>query len=155
MLTVATVMLMLLSASGDIETNPGPLTSAEKLDKLQDAIEVLTTSSARYQQESSQKLDAINAGIAGLGLRVSNLEAKVNEITSVKENVATLTRTLGDVQRESTIVHDHMTLLTEGLDDMNNRMRRNNLILKGLSEGENESWSDRGVGFKLHKRRHH
>lgn len=60
---VATVVLVLLSTSGDVESNPGLLTRAEKLDKLQHAIEALTTSSARYQQESSEKLDAINAGI--------------------------------------------------------------------------------------------
>lgn len=139
---VATVVLVLLSTSGDVESNPGPLTGAEKLDKLQHAIEALTTSSARYQQESSQKLDAINTGIAGLGLRVTSLEAKINEITTVKENVAQLTQELSDVKRESAGVYRHLNVLTETLDDMNNRMRRNNLILKGLPEGEHESWSD-------------
>lgn len=153
---VATVVLVLPSTSGDVESNPGPLTGTEKLDKLQHAIEALTRSSARYQQESSQKLDAINTLIAGLGLRVTSLEAKINEITTVKENVAQLAQELSDVQRESAGVYRHLNVLTETLDDMNNRLRRNNLILKRPARGWTRilEWH-RTVSFQFHKGKYH
>lgn len=134
--------LSLLMLAGDVESNPGPGSSDAKLDKLQIAIESLTRNVNLHQAENYTKLNQINEGIASLGERVTNLEAKVNEISGLKEGLASVRETLGAVECDLTSFKDRLACLDEGLDEVSNRMRRNNLIFRGLAEKENETWSE-------------
>lgn len=142
LLTVAIVMFMLLTSAGDVEVNPGPTTNAEKIDKLQRTVESLVTASTQNQLENSVKLDQINSGIAALGVRVTNLELKAHEITNMQVNLSTVEATVHSIKCDSVSFRDHLSGISSVVDDMENRMRRNNLIFKGLPEIENESWND-------------
>lgn len=144
LLAVLTVLFLLLSSAGNVELNPGP-TNAEKLDDLQRSIDSLIESNDQNQRENVSKLNEIHKGIADLGIRVSSLEVRVSEIGQIKENLATVTKTLDIVERESASAHDQISELRNSLDDMNGQMRRNNLIFGGLPERENETWNDTEV----------
>lgn len=144
LLTIATVMFILLASAGDVETNPGP-TNAEKIDNLQHAIEALIAATNKNQQETSIKLDQINSGIAALGTRVSKVEGQVKEIPKIQENLSTIETTVNSIKCDSISFRDHLTEMNTVVDDLENRMRRNNLIFKGLPELENETWNDAKV----------
>lgn len=85
------------------------------------------------------KLDQINNGIAALGARVTNLEKQVQEVASMKENLNTVKETVASVQHETLALREQVEALGDTIDDFENRMRRNNLIFKGLPETENET----------------
>lgn len=134
LITIAAVTLSLLMLARNVESNPGPGSSDAKLDKLQIAIESLTRNVNLHQTENYTKLNQINEGIASLGKRVTNLEAKVNEISDLKEGLASVRETLGAVECDLTSFKDRLVCLDEGLGEVSNIMRRNNLIFRGLAE---------------------
>lgn len=120
--------------------NPGPVTNTEKIDRLQNAIDSLIANSNQNQETNAMKLDQINNGIAALGARVTNLEKQVQEVASMKENLSTVKETVASVQHETLALREQVEALGDTIDDFENRMRRNNLIFKGLPEAENETW---------------
>lgn len=144
LLTIATAMFILLASAGDVEANPG-LTNAEKIYNLQHAVEALIAATNKNQQETSIKLDQINSGIAALGTRVSKVEGQVKEIPKIQENLSTIETTVNSIKCDSISFRDHLTEMNTVVDDLENRMRRNNLIFKGLPELENETWNDAKV----------
>lgn len=141
LLVVTSVMLMLLSNAGDVESNPGPPTNSEKIDQLRVSIDALIANSAQNQLENSKKLDEIKGSIAGLGVRVGNLEKKVEEIKVINENLTTVKSTLGELQQNTSSLQIQSESLENVVNDLNNRLRRNNLIFKGLPESDNETWN--------------
>lgn len=86
---------------GDVESNPGPPTNSEKIDQLRVSIDALIANSAQNQLENSKKLDEIKGSIAGLGVRVGNLEKKVEEIKVINENLTTVNSTLAELQQNT------------------------------------------------------
>lgn len=51
-------------------------------------------------------------------------------------------KSLTVVEHDSVRFQDRPALLDDCVEDMNNRMRKNNLIFKGLPEEEKETWSE-------------
>lgn len=138
---LSVIVLLLLITAGDVEQNPGPVNNTEKIEKLQKAVDSLLSNTNRYQEENSKKLDAINAGIASIGSRVSKLEERVDAIERSQEGLSA-TGSQAIPKQNIVSVQRQVVALGDLVDDMNGRMRRNNLIFRGISEKENETWSD-------------
>ncbi|XP_029833713.2 uncharacterized protein LOC115318140, partial [Ixodes scapularis] len=107
----------LLLLCGDVESNPGPVELKDIMDKLNviacDVQEIKTS-----QKEACRRLGAI--------------EAKLKEIDSVK--AASIKQDRKIEKLENTV-----STLVDKMDDLENRGRRNNLIIFGLEETENEN----------------
>lgn len=139
---LSVIVLLLLVAAGDVEQNPGPVNNTEKIEKLQKAVDSLLSNTNRYQEENSKKLDAINSGIASIGCRVSKLEERVDAIERSQEGLSAASLAHAIPEQNVVNVQRQVVALGDLVDDMNSRMRRNNLVFRGISEKENETWND-------------
>lgn len=80
------------------------------------------------QEENYIKLNKTNVGIVTLGNRVTNQEAKVSEISSLKESLASVRETLRAAERDLSSLNDRLAYFDEGLGGMSNKNRRNDLV---------------------------
>lgn len=120
-------LVLLLLCAGDVESNPGP--------KIEDVLALLRECHA----ETSATLNELK-------LEVTNITAKVNSIekaiSSVPQFHGQFTAVNNSVQQVKQTVAKTNDELAEVVDDLNNRMRRNNLIVKGLPEVEKEGYKE-------------
>lgn len=97
-----------------------------------------------YQKDNSERLQSISNGVATLTASVAQLESKVEEIgrshddiISMKNDIVSLKANLCEL---SSTCQD-MGYIAEQVDGLDNRLRRNNLIFKGIPEVHGETWS--------------
>lgn len=128
----------LLICAGDIETNPGP----DRLDEILAAVKESVESSKQYQIETTGKLIEINAGIKDINNRVAKLEESINEVAKLKEDLVAVNEAIRKVETEVNSISRRQRESEVLSDELNNRMRRNNIILKGIPENQHENWSD-------------
>ncbi|CAN7978907.1 unnamed protein product [Ixodes persulcatus] len=141
-LLVSLCCAQLLLCAGDVETNPGP---DDKIDQVLANLNQVMTSNETYQKETSAVLAVINAGITDISKRVSILEESLREVTKLREDVKSLDQTVSTLQTEMgalTYRQRGLESIVDVVDDLNNRLRRNNVIVKGLPELERETWND-------------
>ncbi|XP_037556826.2 uncharacterized protein LOC119433643 [Dermacentor silvarum] len=118
---------LLLRLSGDIESNPGPIT--EKMFE-----EMINT-----QKEILAKISVIQENQTSSEARILEIQARLlameNKLLSVDESRKKLT----DLE---SVVSDHetaMSSISRQLDGFENRSRRNNLIVRGIKEEVRET----------------
>ncbi|CAN7946354.1 unnamed protein product, partial [Ixodes hexagonus] len=128
----------LLICAGDVETNPGP----DKLDKILAAVNESLESNKQYQKETTDKLSEIKAGIRDINSRVAKLEESINEVAKLKEDLVAVNVAIREVKTEVNTISRRQRESEVLSDELNNRMRRNNIIIKGIAENERENWSD-------------
>lgn len=120
-------LVLLLLCAGDVESNPGP--------KIEDVLVLLR-----------ECHDETSATLSELKLEITNIIAKVNliekAISSVPQFHGQFTAVNNSVQQVKQTVAKTNDELAEVVDDLNNRMRRNNLIVKGLPEVEREGYKE-------------
>ncbi|CAN7941763.1 unnamed protein product, partial [Ixodes hexagonus] len=114
---ISLLLKSLLLLCGDIESNPGPVELKQIMEKL-NVIASDVQDIKKSQKEACSRLDAI--------------EDKLKEIDSVK--AASLEQDSKIEKLENTIC-----TLVDKMDDLENRNRRNNLLIFGLDETENEN----------------
>ncbi|CAN8023497.1 unnamed protein product [Ixodes persulcatus] len=121
-------VFMLLLLSGDIESNPGPTEIEVTLQMILDNQSNMTKQLQEVkagQDSLRQEMTGINAKIAGFKTALANIEKEMAQVASLKKSVAILERT---VRQQN-----------DRLIDLENRSRRNNLLIFGLPEKDNES----------------
>ncbi|CAN7937376.1 unnamed protein product [Ixodes hexagonus] len=138
LLLMCLCVAQLLICAGDVETNPGP----DKLDQILAAVKESVESNKQYQKETTDKLNEINAGTSDINSRVAKLEESINEIAKLKEDIVAVNAAIREVRTEVNTISRRQRESELLSDELNNRMRRNNLIIKGLPENERENWSD-------------
>lgn len=137
-------LALILLCAGDVERNPGPdsIPDDSEISQLQKSIEALIAANSIYQSENSRRLDNIALGISEIQKRVTALEVNIQDLTQVRDDVNQLKTEVETIKAElnhSRSFNASTLELVEVVDDLNNRSRRNNLIIKGLSEVEEES----------------
>lgn len=136
----------LLILSGDVEMNPGPKNAPDQptLATLQEKLEALLLKTELNHQESLSKLSAITIGVGELSERVTSLERKVEELSGTNEEVTRVSQDLRLLEEkvESISLNTETTLnLASDLNALDNRIRRNNLVFKGIPEEPRETWA--------------
>lgn len=114
----------------DVELNPGPgLTTDEKLEQILQTLkhQSKTLSDIKRDQRAVQK-EENGAAIKHIEDRLAQLESSFSK--------------LDDTQRTVSRLNEKVTVLSRKVDDMENRQRRNNLIIIGLPEQDNETQAD-------------
>lgn len=131
-------LAQLLVCCGDVETNPGP----DKLDMIISALKDAATSRDAFQKEISSKVRDISSGIIDLKKRLSKVEEGLVALSKNGDTITTVGGSVDEIKTDMSALsrwQDSQAGLLDVVDDMNNRMRRKNLIFKGLPEEEKEN----------------
>lgn len=125
----------MLSLSGDIESNPGPMSKAEA-DAFASALETI------------KKIESEHATLLADLKRVSGeQETAKNHIKPLNVKVAALETTIAlhNVEEpcDTTLlkVSDQLTAISSRCDDAENRQRRSNLLFFGIKDNEQKEWA--------------
>lgn len=138
----------LIVRAGDVETNPGP----DKVDQLLTLVKELASSNEKILKDVTNRLKDMQAGITDMKRRLSSLEGLPKDIDTLREGVAVLTSALDEVKTDlkssdvpalGPVLEEVKTHLQRTgsrqfeeasmvVDDLSNRLRRNNLIFKGV-----------------------
>lgn len=124
-LLLSMCLALLLLCAGDVEANPGP--------KIEDVLTLLK----KCHDETTSSLTEIKQQITSIESRLTSLEKTVHKVSDLTGNVETVIDTVQEVKEN---VYKTNEGLADVVDDMNNRMRRNNLIIKGLPEEDHEGY---------------
>lgn len=129
----------LIICAGDVETNPGP----DKVEQILGLVKELTLSNEKFQRETSSKLKDIQTNVTDIKRRLSGVEERLNAIDNLRHDVTAVNSVIKESHEQSkTIEAKQMEQANLVVDDLNNRMRRNNLIFKGIPEEPQEKWVD-------------
>ncbi|KAH9373502.1 hypothetical protein HPB48_003454 [Haemaphysalis longicornis] len=128
---------LLLMLSGDIESNPGPMSKAEA-DAFSAALETM-----RKLEESNETL------MAELKCIKERQAAYVNEISALKAKFVTLESKITSQSASDTNtadraildLSDQMTTIESRCNDAENRQRRSNLLFFGIADDSEEDWA--------------
>lgn len=114
---------LLLMLSGDVETNPGPT--------LEDLMQQLTAiaSDVREIKEGKTATDAL---IAETNARLATIEHRVDGLSNMAVSVAAFETKIVSLEK-------NVNFLLGKVDDLENRSRRNNLLVYGIKETADES----------------
>lgn len=110
----------LLLISGDIESNPGP--------PIEDMLKELLAG----QQKISQDIASLTSTVASLDSRLKTVEAMTAAAADLVPRMSELESTVRDLKNT-------VEILDRRNDDLENRLRRNNLIIYGLTETVKET----------------
>ncbi|KAM7281792.1 uncharacterized protein LOC115332038 [Ixodes scapularis] len=120
--------LMLLLLSGDVESNPGPLTIEQKLEKI-----------LENQGQMSKDLQEVKSGQANLRQEMHNIHGKINKLENAMSNIQSEMVKVDSLKEVVANLEQTVRQQSEKLIDLENRGRRNNLLIFGLPEKHNES----------------
>lgn len=125
-LLLSMCLALLLLSAGDVEANPGP--------KIDDVLILLK----ECHEETTAALAEIKQQIGSIDTRVSAIEHSMKNVSDCKLNIDAAADSVKEVKVHINKANGE---LVDVVDDMNNRMRRNNLIIKGLDEVEHEDYA--------------
>lgn len=133
-LLIFTCIASLLMCAGDVEANPGPKTE----DVLILLREFMSTADEQYENTAAI-LKELKQDINDIKTRVAVIENNLVSVLQIEKNVSSVG---GSVQEVKMSISRTTGELVSVVDDLNNRMRRNNLIIKGLPEEEKEGYAE-------------
>ncbi|KAK8756057.1 hypothetical protein V5799_001214 [Amblyomma americanum] len=128
-------LALLLLSAGDIEANPGP-------GNVEDVLNLLKDFSAENDQNfkaTTATLEEIKRDVVDIKSRIDVIEQNMGGVSSIKENVCSVHGVITEVK---SVVASTSNDLGNVVDDLNNRMRRNNLLVKGMPETEGEEYEN-------------
>ncbi|XP_077501139.1 uncharacterized protein LOC144111926 [Amblyomma americanum] len=121
---------LLLKLSGDVEENPGPDTMEMIQQVIASQTEILSKLSEMQENQTSSE-----ARILDMQSRLSAIEQKLQTFDESRDRLSKLETFAERCEIE-------MTTVSRKLDELENRSRRNNLIVRGVKEEESESEED-------------
>lgn len=124
-LLLSMCLALLLLSAGDVEANPGP--------KIDDVLALVK----ECHEETKTALAEIKQHITSIDTRVRAIERSMKNVSDCKVNIDAAADSVKEVKVHINKANEELIDL---VDDMNNRMRRNNLIIKGLDEVEHEDY---------------
>ncbi|KAH9367489.1 hypothetical protein HPB48_018265 [Haemaphysalis longicornis] len=131
------VIKLLLLTSGDVELNPGPSSASESDSEAMTTRQMLEkilkeqTKTTQTLKELTKNLKHVETTVANIQERINAIETDMGRLTKCEEQIAEFEETC---QRTSKQVQD----IVAKIDDLENRSRRNNLVIYGVTEGPRE-----------------
>ncbi|XP_072144351.1 uncharacterized protein [Dermacentor andersoni] len=118
---------LLLKLSGDVEENPGPVTEAMFANVIQNQKEILS------------KLTEVQSNQASCETRMLEMQKRLLAIEQKLQSFDDTQLRLTNVEALVDRWDESATSLVRQVDDLDNRSRRNNLIIRGMQEGVQEN----------------
>ncbi|XP_077551771.1 uncharacterized protein LOC144165971 [Haemaphysalis longicornis] len=129
------VIKLLLLTSGDVELNPGPTSDSESEATVNSQI---LKKILKEQTKTNKTLTALSANLKQVELTIGNVQER---ITSMEKELARLQKCEDKLAEHEVLCKGTKELVEElsaKIEDLENRSRRNNVIIYGLSEEPNE-----------------
>lgn len=126
-LVLATCLALVLLCAGDVESNPGP--------KIEDVLTLLK----QQHIETTSVLAELKQNVANINAKISSIEQTISTFPQFTDHVGAVN---DSVRQTKLSIQKTSEELVNVVDDVNNRMRRNNLIVKGLPEVEKEDYNE-------------
>lgn len=126
-LVLATCLALVLLCAGDVESNPGP--------KIEDVLTLLK----QQHIETTSVLAELKQNVANINAKISSIEQTISTFPQFTDHVGAVN---DSVRQTKLSIQKTNEELVNVVDDVNNRMRRNNLIVKGLPEVEKEDYNE-------------
>ncbi|XP_049275319.1 uncharacterized protein LOC125759848 [Rhipicephalus sanguineus] len=130
----------LLQLAGDVEQNPGPLTSEQEKQMFSAVMAIPTV--LQKQTEILGELRSVASRQEALEQKCSQIEEKLNVFEDKLLSVLPLKDKVMQLASETDNLAATFSKLQELEDDMENRSRRNNLIFFGFQDAAGETWQD-------------
>lgn len=125
-------LTLLLLCAGDIEANPGP-----RVDDVYALLKECIETNKKNFDAITATLNEIQRDVADIRSRVCAVEQKLPIVPEIGTGVKAVNDTLEEFKMTLSRTNGDL----EGVvDDLNNRSRRNNLLIKGLVEEEKEDY---------------
>ncbi|XP_040357426.2 uncharacterized protein LOC121046817 [Ixodes scapularis] len=141
------VLRSLLLLSGDVELNPGPMTVAQAT-QLDDVCKLLQDLNARAIKSQEGQSSLIKT-VEEIKKNQQSIEAKINEFGSrlllVESKISALEIVDHDFQEMQGVaeaLQNNNVNLLERLNELEDRSRRDNLIIHGLPDVASETWAE-------------
>lgn len=126
-LLLCSVISLILLCCGDVESNPGP--------KIDDVLTLMKD----FHVETTATLTAIKQEISSINSRICAIENNLSKMPQIETKCENVGDSVREVKTSIAKVNEE---LFDVVDDINNRMRRNNLIVKGIAETEREGYEE-------------
>lgn len=131
-LVLSICLALLLLCAGDIEANPGP-----KVDDVYVLLKECIEANKKNFNATASILKEIQRDVADIRSRVCAVEKNLPIVPDIGTGVKAVNDTFEEVKMTLSRTNGDL----EGVvDDLNNRSRRNNLLIKGLAEVGNEDY---------------
>ncbi|CAN7941741.1 unnamed protein product [Ixodes hexagonus] len=118
--------LLILLLSGDVELNPGP-TVSEQIETILLSQRDMTARLASIEQRLEQSAASANERLTSIEHRIEALSFSAQKLEQCEASIESL--------------KSQVVTLLDKVDDLENRSRRNNLIVYGINEEDNETLS--------------
>ncbi|KAH9381159.1 hypothetical protein HPB48_020816 [Haemaphysalis longicornis] len=129
----------LLVCAGDGKTNPGP----EKLDQVSTLVEELVASNDKLQKGASSKFKDLQLNVTDIKIRLSELEEQSDSVSNLRVDVSSVISVLKESFDQLGNIDSKQTQRSSlVVDDLNNRMRRSNLIFRDLPKSTPGKWAE-------------
>jgi len=134
----------LIRLAGDVELNPGPGLTVTDLEKaLKSQREEIAKGMAEMKRDLTQTVTTetrkLNEQLQEMSRKLDSLQT---ELTRLDERVVAQADDIEDLKRTCDAYDQRIVDLEEKLEEMERRDRRNNVILYGVPEAENEKYAD-------------
>uniref|UniRef100_A0A6B0VBG9 Putative tick transposon n=1 Tax=Ixodes ricinus TaxID=34613 RepID=A0A6B0VBG9_IXORI len=129
---ISLVSRLLLALSGDVESNPGPLTVSEQLESILATVQRIEAS----QSEIFAKVASLDSGLKATDATVQQLSTR---LSAVETSLVATSATPGISPVLNMSVE--LTNIQKQCDDNENRLRRSNLLFFGCPDDQAETWS--------------
>lgn len=126
-MVLSSCLALLLLCAGDVELNPGP--------KIEDVLVLMK----EFHEQTSSSLNEIKQDIANIKAEINAMGLNIGGVPLIKDKFDAVNESVKEVKMSIVKTTEN---LADAVDDMNNRMRRNNLIVKGLPEKAKEDYAE-------------
>ncbi|XP_070545564.1 uncharacterized protein [Ptychodera flava] len=151
-LAVRLALISLLLLSGDIESNPGPNQSSQQSSEKRRTRQTTLFSSNPAANNESVELGDVMQELRNMKLdlgrkmdRMANelnkkIDSLVEDIQDVKQELLEAREETARLTEENKNLNDQVNDLTNDLDSLRGQMKRDNLLFKGISQDDDETW---------------
>ncbi|XP_075742505.1 protein partner of snf isoform X2 [Rhipicephalus microplus] len=133
----ADVIKLLLLTAGDIETNPGSTSDSEsESSSTNDLLKKIL----KQQRETTKSLKELTSDLKRVESVVTNVQEWVTSIEKEICRMQTLEQKLTVCEEACSSSNIQLLELSAKVDDLENRSRRNNLVIYGINEEVDKDW---------------
>lgn len=141
----------LLLCCGDIESNPGPKTLRSGADTESEQLNAMfmmikgindrTAELVQTQADMSSDIRSIKSSQVAMESKVSDIINRLQSLENMTKNLSTIEQDVAALHKTTVGLLAQKVSFQARLDDLEDRSRRNNLILRGVPDAR-ESWEE-------------
>ncbi|XP_042147735.1 uncharacterized protein LOC121047579 [Ixodes scapularis] len=124
----------LLELCGDVETNPGPSDTNPASSDTQLILQLITG-----QKEIAKGIQEVKVAQTSMEQKMSSFEKRLETFETTLGTLKELKEKMVRCETQTSHLERHVIFLQGKIDDLENRGRRNNLIIHGMEELPDES----------------